>query len=383
MITRAAVLHQVGLERPFTTTKPLKIEECELASPGRDEVLIRIRAAGLCHSDLSVIDGSRPRVMPMALGHEVSGEVVDLGAGVTDFAKGDHVVCVFVPSCGKCLPCQDGRPALCEPGAQSNLEGTLLYGTRRLRLGDQDVNHHLGVSGFADYAVVSRGSLVKIDPTIAFETAAMFGCAVITGVGAVINTARIPAGSSVAIVGAGGVGLSCVLGAVLAGARRIGVVDVNAKKLAFARELGATDTFDARNGCVADEVKEAIAGGVEFAFETAGVAETLGLAYRITRRGGTTVTASLPDPKYQFAISHITLTAEERTVKGSFMGSCVPRRDIPKFMELYQGGRLPVDKLVTHRIGLDQINEGFELLASGDAGRVVIGEKMSGRRPHL
>jgi alcohol dehydrogenase len=239
-------------------------------------------------------------------------------------------------------------------------------------LGKRDINHHLGVSGFADYAVVSHGSLVKIDPTLDFETAAMFGCAVITGVGAVINTARIPAGSSVAIVGAGGVGLSCVLGAVLAGARRIAVVDVNPKKLAFARELGATDTFDARREKMAEEVSEATAGGVEFAFETAGVAGTLALAYRITRRGGTTVTASLPDPKHQFAIPHITLTAEERTVKGSYMGSCVPRRDIPKFMELYQRGRLPVDKLVTHRIGLEEINEGFEVLASGEAGRVVI-----------
>ncbi len=333
---------------------------------------MRIRAASLCHSDLSVVDGSRPRVMPMVLGHEAAGEVVETGEGVNDLSAGDKVVCIFVPNCGHCARCYEGRPALCEPGAQSNLAGTLLGGARRLRMGGVSLNHHLGVSGFAEFAVVSRTSLVKIAADIGFETAALFGCAVITGVGAVLNTANVPVGSSVAVVGAGGVGLSCVLGAVLAGARRIIVVDLNRKKLEFAQELGATDVFDAGVDNAVTKIKEATGGGVDFAFETAGAAPALALAYQITRRGGTTVTAGLPNPNHQFSIPQISLTSEERTVKGSYMGSCVPQRDIPNYIGMFQRGRLPVERLVTHRIKLDEINEGFDLLASGDAGRILM-----------
>ena len=333
---------------------------------------MRIRAASLCHSDLSVVDGSRPRVMPMVLGHEAAGEVVETGAGITDLIAGDHVVCIFVPNCGHCARCHEGRPALCEPGAAANLAGTLITGMRRLRLAGAPVNHHLGVSGFAEYAVLSRSSLVKVPADLKFETAALFGCAIITGVGAVLNTANVPVGSSVAIVGAGGVGLSCVLGAVLAGARRILVVDLNKSKLRFAQELGATDGFDAGATDVAAKLKEATGGGVDFAFETAGVAPALALAYQITRRGGTTVTAGLPNPNHQFSIPQISLTAEERTLKGSYMGSCLPQRDIPNYIEMFQRGRLPVDRLVTHRIQLAEINEGFDLLASGNAGRILL-----------
>ncbi len=263
-------------------------------------------------------------------------------------------------------------PALCEPGAVANLAGTLLGGARRLRMAGVPINHHLGVSGFAEYAAVSRSSLVKVPSDLPFETAALFGCAIITGVGAVLNTANVPAGSTVAVVGAGGVGLSCILGAALAGARRIIVVDLNKHKLKFAQELGATDVFDAGASDVVTQLKEATGGGVDFAFETAGAAAALALAYQITRRGGTTVTAGLPNPNHQFAIPQISLTAEERTVKGSYMGSCVPQRDIPNYIEMFRCGRLLVERLVTHRIALEEINEGFDLLASGDAGRILL-----------
>ena len=370
---KAAVLRECGLPAPFAQSKPLRIEPCELDPPGPTEVLVRIRAASLCHSDLSVIDGSRPRVMPMVLGHEAAGEVIEIGAGINDLMVGDKVVCIFVPNCGHCARCHEGRPALCEPGAVANLAGTLLDGERRLRLaGGAPVHHHLGVSGFAEYAVVSRSSLVKVAADLKFETAALFGCAIITGVGAVLNTANVPVGSTVAIVGAGGVGLSCVLGAVLAGARRIIVVDLNESKLRFAQELGATDAFDASANDVVAKLKEATTGGVDFAFETAGAAPALALAYQITRRGGTTVTAGLPNPNHQFSIPQISLTAEERTVKGSYMGSCVPQRDIPNYIEMFRRGRLPVERLVTHRIPLAEINEGFDLLASGNAGRILL-----------
>jgi alcohol dehydrogenase len=308
----------------------------------------------------------------MVLGHEAAGEVVETGMGVADLVEGDKVVCIFVPNCGHCPRCHEGRPALCEPGAVANLAGTLLSGARRLRLAGSSINHHLGVSGFAEYAVVSRSSLVKVRADLNFETAALFGCAIITGVGAVLNTANVPVGSTVAIVGAGGVGLSCVLGAVLAGARRIIVVDLNKSKLAFAQELGATDAFDAGATDVITQLKEATCGGVDFAFETAGVGAALALAYQITRRGGTTITAGLPNPNHQFAIPQISLTAEERTLKGSYMGSCVPQRDIPNYIQMFQRGRLPVERLVTHRMGLAEINAGFDLLASGGAGRILL-----------
>ena len=252
------------------------------------------------------------------------------------------------------------------------MAGTLLSGARRLRHAGAPVNHHLGVSGFAEYAVLSRSSLVKVPSDLKFETAALFGCAIITGVGAVLNTANVPVGSSVAVVGAGGVGLSCVLGAQLAGARRIIVVDLNKQKLKFAQDLGATDAFDASIPGVVAKLKEATGGGVDFAFETAGAAPALALAYQITRRGGTTVTAGLPNPNHQFSIPQISLTTEERTVKGSYMGSCVPQRDIPNYIEMFQRGRLAVERLVTDRIKLEEINEGFDLLASGNAGRILM-----------
>jgi alcohol dehydrogenase len=371
---KAAVLRETTCPSPFAKSKPLSIEHCELDPVGPGEVLVRIRSASLCHSDLSVVDGSRPRVMPMVLGHEAAGEVVSLGQGVTDLAPGDRVVCLFVPNCGHCARCYEGRPALCEPGAAANLAGTLLSGARRLHFSANNVpiNHHLGVSGFAEYAIVSRSSLVKVPTDLDFETAALFGCAVITGVGAVLNTASVPAGSTVAIVGAGGVGLSCVLGARLAGACRIVVIDLNKNKLKFAQELGAADAFDASSPNLVTKLKEATKGGVDFAFETAGVAPALALAYQITRRGGTTVTAGLPNPNHQFSIPQISLTTEERTLKGSYMGSCVPQRDIPNYIRMSQRGQLPVERLVTHRIQLDEINEGFDLLATGNAGRIVM-----------
>src|SRR5699024_1991486 len=186
MQTRAAVLYEMGLPEPYAESQPLKIKQLELDDPKREEVLLSIKAIGLCHSDLSVINGSRSRPMPMVLGHEAAGEIVKLGEGVTDFQVGDHVVCTFVPSCGKCLSCKEGRPSLCENGAKSNEEGEMLSGGKRLHSSDREINHHLGISGFAEYAVVSTHSIVKVDPTVSFEQIALFGCAVTTGVGAVV-----------------------------------------------------------------------------------------------------------------------------------------------------------------------------------------------------
>ncbi len=372
MKVRAAVLEAMGLPYPYAQSKPLSIQEIDLAPPGPGEVLVRIRAAGLCHSDLSVINGDRPRPMPMALGHEAAGEVEAAGEGVTDLVRGDHVVLVFVPSCGHCVPCSEGRPALCEPGALANGAGTLLGGARRITRGGAAINHHLGCSAFAEYATVSRRSIVAIDRDIPFTHAALFGCAVLTGVGAVVNTAQVRAGASTAIVGLGGVGLAALLGAHAAGARHVVAVDLSPAKLDLARALGATHAFDASAPDCVDAIRAATNGGVDHAFELAGSVQALDTAYRITRRGGTTITAGLPPPSATLALPAVSLVAEERTIKGSYVGTCVPSRDIPRYVELFRQGRLPVDRLLTGTLPLESINEAFDRLHEGKAVRQVV-----------
>lgn len=372
MKTRAAVLHTLDKPAPFAASRPLRIEEIDLDPPGPGEVLVKMTAAGLCHSDLSVITGVRPRPVPMALGHEASATVVQAGEGVNDLKPGDRVVLVFVPSCGHCLPCMEGRPALCEPGAEANGKGTLLSGERRLHLGTQAVHHHVGVSAFAEHAVVSRRSCVKIDQDIDPVEAALFGCAVLTGVGAVVNTARVQPGQSVAVVGLGGVGMCALLGAAASGAAGIVAVDLHDSKLEKARELGATFTVNARDPDAVAKVKEATRGGVDFAFEMAGVVPAMELSYRITKRGGTTVTASLPHPQHQWPLQQVSLVAEERTVKGSYIGSCVPARDVPRYISLYLAGKLPVDRLLGERLTLDDLNRGFDRLEAGESMRDLV-----------
>jgi alcohol dehydrogenase len=374
MQIRAAVLSRMGKSPPYARSRPLAIERVELAPPGPGEVLLRIAAAGLCHSDLSVINGERPRPLPMALGHEAAAIVEEPGPGVTDLARGDHVICVFVPSCGHCGPCAEGRPALCEPGAAANGAGHLLSGERRLRRADgKPLHHHLGVSAFAEYATVARRSLVKVDdPDLPPEQAALFGCAVLTGVGAVVNTARVPAGASVAVIGLGGVGLCALLGAVAAGARELVAIDLDPDRLDLARSLGADLAFDARDPDCAAQVRDATGGGVECAFELAGAVPALELAWAITRRGGTTVTGGLPPPDARLPVPPVQLVAEERTLKGSYIGSAVPSRDIPRYIRLFRRGRLPVDRLLTGTLELEELNAGFDRLREGRAIRQIL-----------
>lgn len=372
MKTKAAVLYEMGAARPYADSTPLAIEELDLDGPGEDEVLVEVAAAGLCHSDLSVIDGARPRPTPMAIGHEAAGVVADVGKGVDDLEPGDHVVMIFVPACGHCIPCAEGRPALCEPGAKANAAGTLLSGAHRLSKGGQAVNHHMGVAAFSERTVVSRRSLVKIDPALPLEEAALFGCAVMTGVGAVVNTGRVQAGQRVAVIGLGGVGLNSLLAALMVGAERVVAIDLLDSKLDLARQLGATDAFNAGSRDCAEQVKEATGGGVDFAFEMAGSVPALDLAYRITKRGGTTITAGLAHPEKRLEIQAVSLVAEERTLKGSYIGSCVPQRDIPRYIGLFNRGRLPVDRLMSERLGFDQLNAGFDRLAEGNTVRQLL-----------
>ncbi len=375
MKIRAAILKQSPAAAPFAQSRPLSIEEIELDPPGPEELLVRIGAAGLCHSDLSVINGNRPRQTPMVLGHEAAGTVVEVGAGIRDLAPGDRVVMTFQPSCGHCLPCAEGRPVLCIPGAEANGKGVMMAGG--VRLHDErdrhDIHHHCGISGYADHAVVSRHSVVRVDaPDVPFAELALFGCAVQTGVGAIINTCRVQPGQSVAIVGLGGVGLAALLGAVAAGATEIIAIDLSQEKLAIARSLGATRTYNASGENVIEEVRKDTGGGVDHAVEVAGAAPAFDLAYRITRRGGQTVSAGLASPTAEFRIPAVNVVADERTVKGSYMGSCVPQRDIPRFISLYRAGKLPVDRLLTDVLSLDDINEGFDRLDRGEAIRQVV-----------
>jgi len=372
MKIKAAVLREIGRPPPYEQSQPLTLEDVELDPPGPGEVLVRIRAAGLCHSDLSVIDGNRPRPLPMVLGHEAAGVVEQVGEGVTSLARGDHVVAAFVPSCGHCGPCAASRPALCEPGFSANRAGTLLSGSRRLHDTRGDVHHHLGVSGFADHAVLAANSLVRVPGDLPFAEAALFGCAVITGVGAVVNTAAMPRGSTVAVVGLGGVGLASLLAARMLEATQIVAIDMNDSKLAVAREFGATATVNAADPQAAEQVRDLTGGGVAFAFEMAGAARALELAYRITHRGGTTVSAGLSHADQRFSLPHLGLVAEERTLKGSYLGSCVPSRDIPRYIEWYRAGKLPVNRLLSERIRLEEINGAFDRLAAGASIRQVV-----------
>lgn len=373
MQVKAAVLYQMGLDAPYAQTQPLHIEMVELDAPQVGEVLVEVVSAGLCHSDLSVIDASRPRVMPMVLGHEAAGIVREVGAGVSEFAPGDHVVFSFVPACGRCVYCATGRAALCENGAKANTAGSLLSGGRRFHNhSGGECHHHLGVSAFSQFTVAAQESLVKIDPTLKLQTAALFGCAVLTGVGAVFNTAQVAPGTAVAVFGMGGVGLSTVMGARAAGAYPVIAVDLLDDKLAVARSVGASHTVNASTTNPVEAVRDLTGGGAHYTFEGVGSERVLLQAYEATRRGGMTVTMGLPHPSRQLSISAVSLVAEERTLKGSYMGSAVPRRDIPRFISLYQAGLLPVEKLHTHTLALDDINAGFDRLARAEAVRQLV-----------
>ena len=373
MKTKAAVLYEMERPRPYAETRPLALEELELAPPGPGEVLVEIAAAGLCHSDLSAINGTRPWPLPIVLGHEAAGIVREAGEGIADLKPGDHVVFSFVPVCGRCTPCVSGRGWLCERGGPANRAGTLLTGACRFRHHDgRKLFHHLGVSGFSQFTVAARESLVKIDSNVPLEIAVLFGCAVMTGVGAVVNTAKVAPGTSIAVFGLGGVGLSAILGARVAGAWPIIAVDRLAAKLDLARQCGATHTVDASLTDPVPAVRDLTQGGVETAIEAVGSEQVIAQAYAATRRGGKTVAVGLPHPSRQLTIPAVSVIAEERQLLGSYMGSCVPQRDIPRFINLYRAGLLPVQLLKSREIKLNEVNEAFDALDRGEVARQVI-----------
>jgi alcohol dehydrogenase len=366
---RAAVLTTIGAVAPYAGSRPLEVAELDLEGPGPGELLVQIHAAGVCHSDLSVVNGSRVRPVPMALGHECAGVVLESRAD--DVSPGDHVILTFVPRCGHCVGCKAGRPALCAEAARANGAGELLRGGRRLSRDGVPVNHHLGVSAFADHAVVDRGSVVVVPPDVPLDLAALFGCAVLTGAGAVFNTARVRPGDTVAVWGLGGVGMSAVMAAAAANALAVVAVDPDPGKRALALEVGATTALHPE-----EPVRGILPDGVDVAIEAVGSATVLQAAFDATARGGMTVGVGLPDPGERMTISPLQLVAESRTLAGSYLGSAHPERDVPVMIELWRAGRLPVERLRSQDIRLEDINEAMDELAAGRVIRqlIVFGE---------
>jgi len=362
---RGAVLERIGASRPYAQSRPISISDLDLAPPGRDEVLVRVEAAGICHSDLSVVAGTLVRTVPMLLGHEAAGIVERVGDDVDDLGVGQRVVLVFLPRCGHCAACATDGLTPCEPGSAANGAGTLLGGDIRLSRAGHPVFHHLGVSGFATHAVVNRASAVGVPPDVPADVAALLGCAVLTGGGAVLNVGRPRPGQTVAVVGLGGVGMAALLTALTYDDVRVVAVDQLPEKLAAARGLGAHEAYTPQQAAEA-QVKAAVV------LEAVGHPAALETAIGLTAPGGRTVTVGLPPPAARITVSPLGFVAEGRSLIGSYLGSAVPSRDIPRFVELWRSGRLPVQSLVSSTIRLDDINEAMDHLAAGTAVRQLI-----------
>lgn len=369
MRIRGAVLEEIGRARPYAESQPLTVGEVDLTPPGAGELLVRVEAAGLCHSDLSVVDGNRVRPVPMLLGHEAAGVIEEVGpqpeGGVCDLPVGSRVVMTFLPRCGRCAACATDGLTPCEPGSVANNAGTLMTGERRLSRDGQPIHHHLGVSGFATHAVVDRRSVVPVPADVPAAVASLLGCAVLTGGGAVLNAGRPDPGDTVAVVGLGGVGMAALLTALAQDDVHVVGIDQVPDKLERARAMGVHDAH------TPDAAREL---GLKAAvvIEAAGHPAALEAAVALTAPGGRTVTVGLPAPDVRVSLSPLGFVAEGRSLIGSYLGSAVPSREIPHFVGLWRAGRLPVESLVSSTIALDEINTAMDELADGKAVRQII-----------
>ena len=352
--------------------QPVVVESIAVDPPKRGEVTVKLGACGVCHSDLSAITGTIALPLPLVLGHEGAGVVDEVGEGVSGLAKGDHVIFSFVYMCGKCRFCVAGRPVLCLE--QGKALTTPLEGTPRVRdARGEPLNIFSGCGAMAEYATVSAENLIRIDPKIPLDCAALVGCGVTTGVGAVFNTAKVEPGSSVAVFGCGGVGLSVIQGARIAGAGQIIAIDTLPAKLEMARKFGATETvLPAKDEDVVKILKKLTGGGPDYAFECVGSGELAGAAYRAIRRGGLAVVVGVAKPSDSTAVRTMTLPFEEKTLTGSYFGSCVPRVDFPRMLALYMAGRLQLEELITRRYSIDEAAQAFVDLQAGKNARGVI-----------
>jgi len=352
--------------------KPVVVEEISVDPPRRGEVTIKVAACGVCHSDLSATNGTIALPPPLVLGHEGAGEVLEVGEGVSGLAAGDHVISSFIYMCGKCRFCAAGRPVLCLE--QGKALTTPLEGTPRVKDRDgRPLGIFSGCGVMAEYATLSAENLIRIDPRIPLDRAALVGCAVTTGVGAVFNTARVEPGSAVAVFGCGGVGLNVIQGAAIAGAERIVAIDAVEAKLDMAKKFGATDVLLAKQGeDLGKALKKLTGGGPDYAFECVGSAALAEAAYRAIRRGGKAVVVGVARPAESASFKPMTMVFEEKTLQGSYFGSCVPRVDFPRLLGLYASGRLKLDELITRRYRVEEAPQAFADLESGKNARGVI-----------
>ena len=365
MKSKAAVLFEAG--------RKLEIRDIEVRPPKAGEVLIRMAAAGVCHSDLHVMTGHLFAPLPAVLGHEGAGVVEETGPGVASVRAGDHVIPLWRLSCGECEYCTAGRPALCPSGTAIRMTGNLPDGTTRLALGDTELKHFAGVSSFSQYTVVPEKAALKIPDDLPLERAALLGCAVITGVGAVLNAAQVRPGSAVAVFGCGGIGLNAIQGAALAGAATIVGVDVVSRKLEYARQFGATHTVDASGDDPVVRIRSLTGGrGVDYAFEAIGVPRVMRQAFDVLAKRGMAVVIGVTPMTAEVAVPVMSLVYEERILTGSVYGSSRPRVDIPKLIDLYRGGRLKLDELLTRTYPFEEINTAYEALERGEVARSVV-----------
>lgn len=363
MRTKAAVLEEIGA--------PLRIRELQIDPPGPQEVSIRVVASGICHSDYSLAHGVLRAPVPVVLGHEAAGVVESVGSGVHDLKKGDHVIAALSPSCEECAMCEEGKPFLCAEMFRTMNECTMLDGTTRLRHNGTPVYQLCGVGSFSERAILPAGCAIKVDPDVPLDTACLIGCGVTTGAGAALNTAQVRPGSSVAVVGCGGVGLSILQGARIAGATTIIAVEPNAEKRRLAMSLAATHTIDPGSEDVISQVRKITGRGVHYAFEALGRIDTIEQAYALLRPTGLAVMVGMPSLGDSIKVSAAALF-QQKTLTGSTYGSALPKRDIPRFVELYKRGELRLEPMITDRISLEQVNDAFAAMSRGQGARAVI-----------
>jgi S-(hydroxymethyl)glutathione dehydrogenase/alcohol dehydrogenase len=365
MNINAAILWEQG--------QPLSVESAELELPRTGEILVEIKAAGVCHSDLHPARGDWRTRTPLVLGHEGAGIVRAVGENVSRVAVGDHVVLCWEPSCGACPPCLDGRPVLCDRLERTTYRNRLPGGGTRLRARDQDVAHFNSTACFADFAVVAEEGAVTVPSRIPFTALATLGCAVITGIGAVLNAARAGKGDLIAVIGAGGVGLNVVQGARIAGCEKIIAIDTREKPLKLARTFGATDTIHGSPEDVAKIIRDLTGGrGVDYVFDTVATPDTIQQSLTITRKGGTIIVTGLARTDTVATVPMFPFVMQEKRLIGSLYGSGDPLKDIPRLIQLYEDGKLKLDELALRTYTLDQVNEALAALASGEGARGVI-----------
>jgi S-(hydroxymethyl)glutathione dehydrogenase/alcohol dehydrogenase len=365
MKSRAAVLFEAG--------QKLEVREVDVQDPGPGEVRIQMVAGGVCHSDLHVMTGHLKAPLPAILGHEGAGIVADVGAGVTSLQPGDHVIPLWRLSCGECEYCTGGRPALCAAGTEIRWTGRLQDGTSRFKLDGQEIKHFAGVSSFSNYTVVPEKAILKIPDDLPLELAALLGCAVITGWGAVINAAQVRPGRTVAVFGTGGVGINVVQGAVLAGAEKIIAVDLLESRLKHAKDFGATHVVNPIDGDPVEQIRDLTGGrGVDYSFEVVGLPATMRQAYDCLAKRGVAMVVGITPTTAEVTIPSLSLVYDERVLTGSLYGSAAPKTDIPRMIDLYRAGSLKLDELLSRSYPIEEINQAYDALQSGETLRSVV-----------